>query len=187
MKIINDHVLNSKLQGKSWAVLKNVPGAPTAEVFKKYFQDFPKQGHAAMPFVLRENYHYFNNWENIVDDLIEEVYGGNPEHFSNVVSYGQELGKSPIHNDGTDVVHWNCFGETEWKLLEFNHEKEKPVFDGTEETIVLGPGDLLYMKCRVWHEAKSLSVRGGLAFRSHLDKHYMLAEEVNNKNFYNKP
>lgn len=63
-----------------------------------------------------------------------------------------------LHYDGTDVFHFQCLGTSEWQL-----SKTKEDFDsGIQDTLVMNPGDLMFIPKGTWHKVRSLSPRVGM-------------------------
>lgn len=107
-----------------------------------------------------DDLNYFPGWSGVVKDL-SKLYGNTDTYYLSLMQTGSTFADrvhATLHNDQSDVVHINCFGNVDWLLIDpFDETK-------TEHRITLEPGDLLYMRGWTLHETTPRSERGSLIF-----------------------
>ena len=74
-----------------------------------------------------------------------------------LISYFNSIGNLGRHKDAFDQIFWNCIGNTTWEF-------DNP--DGTTETYVLGPGDIMVIPANTYHNVLSVNPRAGMTFSS---------------------
>jgi len=67
--------------------------------------------------------------------------------YFNIATSGETFGN---HKDTTDVWFWNCQGKTKW-IIE------------NKEQFILEPGDLIFVKKGIFHNAIPLTPRAGIS------------------------
>jgi len=75
-----------------------------------------------------------------------------------------------VHSDDHDVVSWHCIGEIEWRFYKDVKEEDlhKTKIDDAEyESVILQPGDVLYVPSGVLHQVINNKPRASLIFGYH--------------------
>lgn len=73
-----------------------------------------------------------------------------------------------IHSDNHDVVSWHCVGTIEWRFYKNVKEEdmEKISIEGAEyDSVVLEPGDVVYVPAGVVHQVINNKPRASLIFQ----------------------
>ena len=155
-------ILEAKIKDLPFAVLKGgFENVFTREHFDAY-NEFVKNGefgNSRSRIALKEeNFRFFPGWDQIQRALVK-IYGNPTDTYSSIMRTSDfSVGKvhASLHLDTSDVVHLCCYGRVEWLLVDPNDKKEY--------TVVLEPGDMLYMRGYTLHETVPLSDRGSLIF-----------------------
>lgn len=82
-----------------------------------------------------------------VKKVLEENNFNVAHLYFNIITSASTFGK---HNDTMDVWFWQCEGVTKWII-------------NNKESIILNPGDLIYVPAKVDHEVVPLSPRVGIS------------------------
>jgi hypothetical protein len=152
-------VLEAKLQNLPFAVLKNaIKNPPNKQMFDKFY--FEKKSLKKRLEISKEDLKIFGEWAEIERSLAN-LYGNISNQYNTIIKTEKnEVDKvfAVLHNDTSDVVHFNCYGEVEWLLIDPDD------FNKTEHKIIMQPGDVMYMKGWTLHETTPYSERGSLIF-----------------------
>ena len=63
------------------------------------------------------------------------------------------------HSDESDVIHWQCIGQSEWTFY------DKPT-EGSETKIIMNSGDVMWFKKRQEHSVQNLKDKVSIIFMS---------------------
>jgi len=154
MSSISSYIKKAKENNLSFYVLKGFyKDAPTQLDFKRYISE--NNIHGDKPDIEKKYFSYFKNWRELIEDL-SAIY---PDTGSSSLIWTEEkdlsIGGIDIHNDPTDVIHVNCYGRVEWKIIDSCQN---------EHIVILSPGDILYLKQGVLHQTKPITARGSLIY-----------------------
>jgi hypothetical protein len=72
-----------------------------------------------------------------------------------------------VHSDNHDVISWHCIGEIEWRFYKNVKEEDlhkTEIEDAEYESVVLQPGDVLYVPSGVFHQVINNKPRASLVF-----------------------
>jgi hypothetical protein len=75
---------------------------------------------------------------------------------------------SDTHTDSADVIHWQCYGKSEWTLYNGIENSEK---------IILEPGDVIWFKQGQRHSTFNLEPKMSLIFMSNEDLKKIIVEK----------
>ena len=74
-----------------------------------------------------------------------------------LISLFENIANLGAHIDPVDTIHWNCIGQTLWKIYDENNNAQE---------YILNAGDLIYIKTGTKHDVTSLTPRAGITFAS---------------------
>ncbi len=179
MTTIKEFVDNAKEQKLYYAVLKNwhhpVPSwedfeeviDPKSNGVRKFIKDVP----------LKEEMQYFlDESKKAYPDIEYQYYIFEGKRYRNLdINWPGE----PLHKDPYDILHWHCKGVTEWQIglyaemngtpKQFEYEERKgwdwhTAWTKEPQTIMLEPGDLLWLRKATWHRTQNLAEKYSIIF-----------------------
>jgi hypothetical protein len=151
-----------------------------------YNRDKDKNKNNPDPRYITDKIIVYNKFDPIIFDAIEDkatrlfdksleaqslIKGLTKKKVSSIKSIMNFLGNEQeywIHSDNHDVISWHCVGTIEWRFYK-NIKKEdmnKISIEGAEyDSVVLEPGDVVYVPAGVVHQVINNKPRASLVFQ----------------------
>jgi cupin superfamily acireductone dioxygenase involved in methionine salvage len=96
-----------------------------------------------------------------IKDTIKNILGNEPTAIKSIINFVGGEQNYWIHSDDHDVVSWHCIGNIKWEF--FNSESDVEPYS----TVILEPGDILYVPKGIYHRVTADGPRASLLFAYH--------------------
>jgi hypothetical protein len=171
--MIEKFLKEAKESGKNYAVLKTHKSTPSWEYFYTIYDREREDNKISL---------VGRTYNDVIEDFKQQaIKAFNDDHYDFYMyesqGYRNIKPKTPgtqLHRDPSEILHWQCRGATEWKLGVGKQTSdgvvngESHLYDAEwleePETIILEPGDILWMNIGVWHSTENLTEKMSIVF-----------------------
>ena len=168
-KYMNIDQARDLIKEKNYVVFKNNLESPDLSLFVNLYKnktdvyDTPARNYSNIK--IASGSFLENSSVNQFYSKCLEVYG-EPNTF--YTFEGAANTGSDTHTDSADVIHWQCYGKSEWTLYNGIENSEK---------IILEPGDVIWFKQGQRHSTFNLEPKMSLIFMSNEDLKKIIVEK----------
>lgn len=145
------------LDADNFVLFRNYATPPDVSLFyKAYTEPEYVTGSDLGPMKILPKYFFENkNVSNFYDEC-SNLYGVNTTLL--LISGVKSENITEKHSDESDVIHWQCIGQSEWTM--YDNPK------GSKTKFILNAGDIVLFKESQYHSVKNLQTKFSIIFNS---------------------